>query len=74
MDFKLVFVSDKYILTKNNMYVCKSYVKDELFKLYVLTIVTNNLRNKIFSSVYILKLFNLWHHRLEHKNFKSYAS
>lgn len=37
--FKLVFVTDKFVLTKNNMDVGKDYVKDGLFKINVVTIV-----------------------------------
>lgn len=37
--FKLVFVMDKFVLTKNNMDVGKDYVKDGLFKINVVTIV-----------------------------------
>lgn len=48
--FKLVFVLDKFILTKNNMYVSKGYVKNGVFKMNVLTIVPNNSRNNISSS------------------------
>ena len=37
--FKLVFVSDNFILTKNEMYVGKGYMSNELFKMNVMTIV-----------------------------------
>lgn len=51
--FKLVFVSDKFELTKNNIYVGKGFVKDELVKMNILTIVPNNSMNKnIFFYVY----------------------
>lgn len=69
--FKLVFVSDKFVLTKNDMYVGKGYVKDGLFKMNVLTVVSNATINKTSSSVYILESCNLWHHRLGHANFNS---
>ena len=37
--FKLVFVSDNFILTKNGMYVGKGYMSNGLFKMNVMTIV-----------------------------------
>ena len=37
--FKLVFVSDNFILTKNGMYVGKWYMSNGLFKINVITIV-----------------------------------
>ena len=37
--FKLVFVSDKFILTKNGMYVGKGYMSNGLFKMNVMTVV-----------------------------------
>lgn len=52
--FKLVFVMDKFVLTKNNMDVGKDYVKDGLFKMNVLTVAPYTVRNKISSSVYIV--------------------
>lgn len=67
--FKLVFVSDKFILIKNNMYVGKCCVKYGLFKINVLTIVSNNSMNKISFSAYILESSNLLHHKLGHANF-----
>lgn len=57
--FKLFFVSDKFMLTKNNRYVSKEYVKDGLFKMNVLTIVPKNSRNKISFVAYILESSNL---------------
>ena len=37
--FKLVFVSDNFILTKNGMYVGKGYMSNGLFKMNVMTVV-----------------------------------
>ena len=37
--FKLVFVSNNFILTKNGMYVGKGYMSNGLFKMNVMTIV-----------------------------------
>ena len=48
--FKLVFEYDKVGLTKRGMYVGKGYTSDGLFKMNVITIVSN--KNK--SSAYML--------------------
>ena len=45
--FKLVFVSDKFVLSKNEMYVGKGYLSDGLFKLNVMTVVTKDDLNKL---------------------------
>ena len=68
--FKLVFVSDKFVLSKNEMYVGKGYLSDGLFKQNVLTIVTKDNLNKVASS-YVLESSNIWHARLGHVNYKS---
>ncbi|CAN1322324.1 Retrovirus-related Pol polyprotein from transposon TNT 1-94 [Linum perenne] len=39
--FKVVFVSDKVVITKNDMFVGKGYLSDGLFKLNVMTINKN---------------------------------
>ena len=66
--FKVVFVSDKVVISKNDMYVGKGYLSDGLFKLNVMTI-NNNKNND--SSAYLLESDNLWHARLGHVNYKS---
>ena len=66
--FKVVFVSDKVVISKNDMYVGKGYLSDGLFKLNVMTI-NNNKNND--SSAYLLDSDNLWHARLGHVNYKS---
>ncbi|XXG46721.1 hypothetical protein AAC387_Pa02g1495 [Persea americana] len=63
--FKLVFESDKFVLTKSGMYVGKGYMSDGLFKMNVMTIVHN--KNK--SSAYMLESSNVWHGRLGHVNY-----
>ena len=68
--FKLVFESDRFILTKAGMYVGKGYLADGLFKLNVM--VTNALNNNNNNaSTYIVDSFNLWHARLGHVNKRS---
>ena len=68
--FKLVFVSDKFVLSKNEMYVGKGYLSDGLFKLNVMTVVTKDDLNKVAYS-YVLESSNIWHARLGHVNYKS---
>ncbi|KAL4035835.1 hypothetical protein IC575_004542 [Cucumis melo] len=71
MAFKLVFVSDKFVLSKNEMYIGKGYLSDGLFKLNVLTIVPKSINNnKLSTFAYIVKSF-VWHGRLGHVNFNS---
>ena len=65
--FKLVFVSDKFVLTKNDMYVGKGYLTEGLFKLNVMTV--NRANNKASSSAYIIVSQNVWHGRLGHVNY-----
>ena len=60
--FKLVFESDRFILTKAGMYVGKGYLAEGLFKLNVL--VTNTINNNKNTSAYIVDSFVLWHARL----------
>ena len=67
--FKLVFESDKFILTKAGMYVGKGYLAEGLFKLNVL--VTNTINNNKNASTYIVDSFVLWHGRLGHINNRS---
>ena len=70
--FKLVFVSDNFILTKNGMYVGKGYMSNRLFKMNVMTIVPyiKNI-NKNTSSAYMLESSNVWHGRLGHVNYNT---
>ena len=69
--FKLVFVSDNFILTKNGMYVGKGYMSNGLFKMNVMTVVPpiKNINNKNTSSAYMLESSNVWHGRLGHVNY-----
>ncbi|CAN1841482.1 Retrovirus-related Pol polyprotein from transposon TNT 1-94, partial [Linum perenne] len=58
--FKVDFVSDKVVISKNDIFVGKGYMCDGLFKLNVMTI--NN--NDASSSSYLLESTTLWHARL----------
>ena len=67
--FKLVFVLDNFIFTKNGMYVGKGYMSNGLFKMNVMTIVPSikNINKNTFSA-YMLESSNVWHGRLGHVN------
>ncbi|CAL2253197.1 unnamed protein product [Prunus armeniaca] len=68
--FKLVFESDKFILTKGGLFVGKGYLADGLFKLNVTgNDAFNNNINKV--SVYFAESSNIWHARLGHVNYRS---
>ena len=67
--FKLVFESDKFILTKGGMYVGKGYLAKGMFKLNVM--VTNAINKINNASVYFVDSFDLWHARLGHVNNRS---
>ena len=69
--FKLVFVSDNFILTKNGLYVGKGYMSNGLFKMNVMTVVPpiKNINKKSTSFAYMLESSNVWHGRLGHVNY-----
>ncbi|GJV63859.1 retrovirus-related pol polyprotein from transposon TNT 1-94 [Tanacetum coccineum] len=67
--FRLVFQSDKFVLSKNQVYVGKGYVMNDMFKLNVM--VVKNEINKMNSSAYLIESSNVWHGRLGHVNFNS---
>ena len=69
--FKLVFESNNFILTKNEVYVGKGYLTNGLFKINVMTILWDFNDNKVSSFAYLLESFNLWHDILGHVNFNS---
>ncbi|KZV26179.1 hypothetical protein F511_06346 [Dorcoceras hygrometricum] len=65
--FRIVFESDKVVVSKNGMYVGRGYVSDGLFKLNVMAIKPK--MNKINPSIYLLESPYLWHGRLGHVNY-----
>ncbi|KAJ9543763.1 hypothetical protein OSB04_023470 [Centaurea solstitialis] len=67
--FKLVFESDKFVLSKNGMYVGKGYAMNGMFKLNVM--VVNVMNKNASTSAYMLEFSNMWHGRLGHVNFNS---
>ncbi|RVX22336.1 Retrovirus-related Pol polyprotein from transposon TNT 1-94 [Vitis vinifera] len=66
--FRLVFESNKFVLSKSGMYVGKGYMSDGMWKLNVMTIIKSNM-NKASTSTYMLESSNLWHGRLGHVNY-----
>ncbi|GJR07824.1 hypothetical protein Tco_0790476 [Tanacetum coccineum] len=62
--FRLVFESDKFILSKNQMYVGRGYAVNGMFKLNVM-VVKNDI-NKVNSFAYLIESSNVWHGRLGH--------
>ncbi|GJQ95174.1 pol polyprotein [Tanacetum coccineum] len=66
---RLVFESDKFVLSKNQMYVGKGYAINGMLKLNVM--VVKNEINKMNSYAYLIESSNVWHARLGHVNFNS---
>ena len=56
--FRLVFESNKFVLTKSGIYVGKGYMSNRLFKMNVMTIVSD-FNNKNTSSAYMLESSNI---------------
>ncbi|GJY00710.1 pol polyprotein [Tanacetum coccineum] len=67
--FRLVFESDKFVLSKNQVYVGKGYAMNGMFKLNVMAV--KNEINKMNSSAYLIESSNVWHAHLGHVNFNS---
>ncbi|KAK9119049.1 hypothetical protein Scep_017142 [Stephania cephalantha] len=70
--FKLVFESDKFVLTKGCMFMGKGYLTKGHFKLSIV-IVNGNGNRMIVSaymtvSTYMIESFDIWHARLGHVN------
>ena len=68
--FRLVFESDKFVLTKNGVYVGKGYINRGMFKLCVMALKPSDSDNEMNNfSTYLLESSNIWHARLGHVNF-----
>ena len=67
--FKMVFESQKIVLSKHGMYVGKGYVKNGMWKMNTIAVKSNAGNKKQKSSVYMLESSNLWHGRLGHVNY-----
>ena len=66
--FQLVFYSNKFVLSKSEMYVEKGYMSDVVWKINLMTIIKSYM-NKASNFVYILESSNLWLGRLGHVNY-----
>ena len=69
--FKLVFESNKFVLSKRGMYVRKGYMNDGMWKLNVMTIIKSSM-NKTSTFVYMLESSNLWNDILGHINYDAF--
>ena len=56
--FRLVFKSDKFVLSKSGMHVGKGYMSGGMWKINVMTIIKPEM-NKVSSSAYILESSNV---------------
>jgi len=66
----MVFESNKFILSKSRMFVQKMYLYNDLLKINVMVIVTNDKNNnKIVSSSYLFETYYVWHDKLGHVNY-----
>ena len=71
--FKLVFESEKFVLTKGGTFVGKGYMSEGLFKLNVFNdnVIASTINKSFMSSTYIVESCELWHSRLGHVNYRS---
>jgi len=60
--FKLVYESDKFVLSKNGQFIGKGYSCNDMIKINVINDI---------SSAYMVECISLWHSRLGHVNYKS---
>lgn len=69
--FRMVFESDKFVLSKGGMYVGKGYVCNGMWKINAISSKSNAMINNKnnTSSAYIIESLNLWHGRLGHVNY-----
>ncbi|KZV19365.1 retrovirus-related Pol polyprotein from transposon TNT 1-94, partial [Dorcoceras hygrometricum] len=69
--FRLVFESNKFILSKNGVFIGNGYLEDNMFKMNVMPVLREFDGNKIKASTYIVECYNLWHGRLGHVNYNT---
>ena len=65
--FRLVFESNKFLLSESGMYVRKGYMSDGMWKVNVISIIKSDM-NKASTFASILESSNIWHGRLGHVN------
>ena len=66
VEVRILFDSNKIVLTKNEAFVGKGYCNHGLFMLNVFYIINNNASS---SFAYIVDSYDIWHGRLGHVNF-----
>ncbi|KAH6783227.1 hypothetical protein C2S52_008186 [Perilla frutescens var. hirtella] len=65
---KIVFESDRVVISKNGEFVGKGYLSDGLF---ILNVVSELVNENSSASAYIVESIDIWHKRLGHDNFAS---
>ena len=66
--YRMVFKSNKFVLSKSGMSVGKGYISNGMWKFNVMTIIKSDMNNAR-TSTYMLESSNLWHGRLRHVNY-----
>jgi hypothetical protein len=70
--FKMIFRSDKFIITNKCMFVKKEYSYENLFKTNVIVIeIIDENSNKNTSSSYLFEFYDIWYDMLEYVNCNS---
>ena len=69
--FRIVFESDKVVMSKSGMFVEKGYVSNGFFKLSVMTVKRKTINKTNPSCTYLLESSSFWHGRLGHVNYGS---
>ena len=59
---KVVFESNKFVISKGGVYVGQGYYCNGMFKFHI--------NNKVDDSIYMLDVSSLWHNRLCHVNYR----
>ena len=68
--YKVVFESNRAVITRQCVFIGKSYICDGLFKSNLMPLSINKISN-ISSFVANVECSNMWHARLEHVNLNS---
>jgi hypothetical protein len=69
--FKLVFKNEKFILYKNTVFIKEGYLRDDIFKMNIMTIITINEKKNNYNaySSYLFKFYDMWYDMLGHVNY-----
>ena len=66
--FKMVFKSDKFILSKDKIFLRKWYHNNSLLKINVMIVIINDDDDDTFFSN-LFEFYDMWHDRLGHVNY-----